>query len=99
MVWANDPNEGGQYFLRIFAGFFILAILVFIFFEGYTFEEMVLDNPMMIIIGGGLLIGAVWEHLRDRKVDKDYEENKRKEEINELKREINQLKKNKTTRK
>ena len=59
---------------------------------------MVLDNPVVMIIGGGSLIGAIWEHLRDRKEDKDYEENKRKEEINELKHEINQLKKKKTSK-
>ena len=44
MVWANDPNEGGQYFLRIFAVFFILVILYFIIFLGYPFEEIVLNN-------------------------------------------------------
>ena len=32
---------------------------------------MVLDNPMVMIIGGGLLIGAVWEHLRDKKDEKN----------------------------
>ena len=99
MVWANNPSEGGQYFLRIFAGFYIFVILIFILFHDYTFEEMVLDNPMVMIIGGGLLIGAVWEHLRDKKEDRDYEENRRKEEINELKREINQLKNKNNTKK
>ena len=78
--------------------FFIFVILAFIIFHDYTFEEMVLDNPVVMIIGGGSLIGALWEHLRYRKEDKDYEENKRKEEINELKHEINQLKKKKTSK-
>ena len=99
MVWANDPNEGGQYFLRIFAVFFILVILYFIIFLGYPFEEIVLNNPMLLLIGGGLIIGAVWEHLRDRKQDIDYEEKLRKEEINDLKYEINKLKRKKTTKK